>query len=280
MDLYFEPQAEPFKIEVGFFDTILQIKQQIEKDKGIPVSMQTLIFNGETLADDADVGKCALHHDSNVRLLIAADFFKNQPVNTEEFSPAPSTVKLHVGVKTPSSYQIRTLQMDANDTVLKLKERIQEIESVPMNNSLVVHLLGKELQDNQMLVDCEIFEHSVIDVSLRPLPVPVPVKGIGNNNDGGGGVSRKLRVMVQSMCGKRKIPMEVNPSDKVGELRKELQRLNQQGGQLPFRLPSEGYLFICGQNVLDEDKSFLWYQVARGDTIRMIKGRDAAGRSR
>ncbi|KAK4258945.1 hypothetical protein QN277_005338 [Acacia crassicarpa] len=280
MELIFEPQAEPFKIEdVWWFHTILEIKHRIEKDKGIPVSMQTLIFNGKTLPDKANVGKSVLLPDSNVRLLIAADFFKNLPVNTEEFSPAPSTVKLHVNVKTPSS-KIRTLQMDANDTVLKLKERIQEFQSVPMNNSLVVSLLGKELQDSQMLLDCEISEDSVIDVSLRPLPVPVPVKGIGNNNDGGGGVSRKLRVMVQSMCGKRKIPMEVNPSDKVGELRKELQRLNQQGGQLPFRLPSEDYLFICGQNVLDEDKSFLWYQVARGDTIRMIKGRVAAGRSR
>ncbi|KAK4258947.1 hypothetical protein QN277_005340 [Acacia crassicarpa] len=268
MDLYFEPRAESFKIEVGFFDTILQIKQRIQKHKGIPVSMQTLIFDGETLPDDGYIQKLVLLHEPHVQLLIAADFFKNLPVNTEEFSPAPSTVELHVNVKTPSS-KIRTLQMDANDTVLKLKERIQEIESVPMNNSLVVRLLGKELQDNQMLLDCEIFEHSVIDVSLRPLPVPVPVKGIGNNNDGGGGVSRKLRVMVQSMCGKKKIPMEVNPSDKVGELRKELQQLNQRD---QFPLPSEGYFFICRQNLMHDDKSFRSNQVAQGDTIEVFRG--------
>ncbi|KAI9124131.1 hypothetical protein K1719_005431 [Acacia pycnantha] len=268
MDLIFEPQAgKPFMInEVRYFDTILEIKQKIEKYQGIPVHMQTLIFNGQTLPDDADIEKCVLVDRSHVQLLIGADFFKNLPVNTEEFSPAPSTVKLHVNVRTPSS-KIRTLEMDANDTVLKLKERIQEIESVPMNNRLVVRLC-KELHDNQMLQDCEICEYSDIDVSLRPLPVPVPVKGIGNNNNGGGGDSRKLRVMVLTKCGK-KIPMEVNPSDKVGELRKELQKLNQRD-QLP--LPSEGYFFIFGQNVMDDDQSFRWHQVAQGDTIEIFRG--------
>ncbi|KAI9124200.1 hypothetical protein K1719_005500 [Acacia pycnantha] len=276
MDLIFEPQAgKPFMIEVWYFDTILEIKQKIEKYQGIPVHMQTLIFNGQTLPDDADIEKCVLLDRSHVQLRIAADFFKNLPVNTEEFSPAPSTVKLHVNVRTPSS-KIRTLEMDANDTVSKLKERIQEIESVPMNNRLVVHLLGKELQDNQMLLDCGISEISGIDVSLRPLPVPAPVKGIGNNNNGGRGVSRKLRVMVVTMCGKKKIPMEVNPSDKVGELRKELQKLSQRD-QLP--LPSDGYFFICGQNVMDDDKSFRWHQVAQGDTIEIFRGRVTAGAS-
>ncbi|KAI9123947.1 hypothetical protein K1719_005247 [Acacia pycnantha] len=230
MDLIFEPQAERFKIEVLYSDTIPEIKQKIEKRKGIPVSMQTLIFNGQTLPDDADIQNCALLERSHVQLLIAADFFKNLPVNTEEFSPAPSTVKFNVKVKTPSS-EIRTLEMDGNDndTVLKLKERIQEIESVPMNNSLVLRLLGNELQDNQMLLDCGISE---IDVSLRP-----------------------LRVIVVTRCGKE-IPVEVNPSEEVGELRKELQKLNQRG-QLP--LPSEGYFFICGQNVMDDEMSFLYH---------------------
>ncbi|KAK4258944.1 hypothetical protein QN277_005337 [Acacia crassicarpa] len=277
MDLIFEPEVgKPFMIEVWYFDTILEIKEKIKKYQDIPVSKQTLIFNGQTLSDDADIEKCLLLDRSHVQLRIADDSSKNRPVKTEEFSPKPSGVKFHVNVKTPSA-KIRTLEMDANDTVSKLKERIQEIESVPMNNRLVVRLLGKELQDNQMLVDCGISEISEIDISLRPLPVPVPVKGIGNNNNGGRGVSRKLRVMVQSMCGKKKIPMEVNPSDKVGELRKELQKLNQREQLLP--LPSEGYFFICGQNVMDDDKSFRWHQVAQGDTIEIFRGFVTAGAS-
>ncbi|KAI9123421.1 hypothetical protein K1719_004721 [Acacia pycnantha] len=251
MDLIFEPQAgEPFVIVASYFDTILEIKEKIEKYQRIPVSMQTLIFDGQTLPDDADIDKCVLLDKSHVQLRIAADFFKNLP--TEEFSPAPSTVKFHVKVKTPSS-KIRRLQMNGNDTVLKLKQKIQEIEIVPMNNSLVVRLLGKELQDNQMLLDCGTSVLSEIDVSLRP-----------------------LRVIVLTMCGE-KIPMEVNPSDKVGELRKELQKLNQRD-QLP--LPSEGYFFICGQNVMDDDKSFLCNQVAQGDTIEISSGSVTAGTSR
>ncbi|XP_054778100.1 ubiquitin domain-containing protein 7SL RNA1-like [Prosopis cineraria] len=279
MDLIFVPQrGRPFMIEVWFYDTVLAIKEKIEKYQGIPVSMQTLIFKGQTLPDDADIEKCVLLNNSRVQLHIAADFFKTQPGKTEEFSPAPSTVKLLINVKTPSS-KVYTLEMDANDTVLKLKERIQEIEVVPANNRLAVHLSGNELHDHQMLLDCEICEYSEIEVSLRPLPIAAPATSSGANNGGGGGGgggSKKLRVMILTKCGKKKIPVDVNPSDNVGELRKELQKLHQRN-QLP--LPSDGYFFIYGQSVMDDDKSFRWHQVAQGDTIEIFNGSVTGGGS-
>ncbi|KAI9085319.1 hypothetical protein K1719_032696 [Acacia pycnantha] len=279
MDLIVEPQRgrRPFVVEIWYFATVLEIKETIEKYKGIPVSMQTLIFEGQTLPDDADTKKCLLLHKSRVQLHIAADFFM-PVVKTEEFSPPPSTVKFLVNVKTPSS-KICTLEMGANDTILKLKERLQEIEAVPKNNTLVVHLSGNELHDHQMLRDYEICENSDIHVSLTPLPVSVLAAGNGNKNGGGrgrSGGSKKLRVMVLSKCGKKNIPMEVNPCDNVGELRKELHNL-QQRNQLA--VPSDGYFFIYGQNVMDEKKSFRWHQVAQGDTIEIFNGRVTGGAS-
>ncbi|WRX25899.1 hypothetical protein QQP08_018386 [Theobroma cacao] len=43
--------------------------------------------------------------------------------------------------------------------------------------------------------------------------------------------------MVLPKCGTKKIPVEVNASDNVAELRKELQKLQQ---RLQFHLPQEG----------------------------------------
>ncbi|KAI9124029.1 hypothetical protein K1719_005329 [Acacia pycnantha] len=54
--------------DLSYFDTILEIKEKIEKYQRIPVSMQTLIFDGQTLPDDADIDKCVLLDKSHVQL--------------------------------------------------------------------------------------------------------------------------------------------------------------------------------------------------------------------
>jgi ubiquitin C len=90
--------------------------------------------------------------------------------------------------------------------------------------------------------------------------------------NGGGGASKKLKLMVKS--GTKKIPVEMNASDNVGELRKELQKLNQ---MLQFHLPQDGYFFIYKQNVMDDDKSFRWHHVSQGDTIEIFNGSVTGG---
>jgi len=70
MDVNFVVQrGTTFSIEVGFFDTILEIKEKVEKYQGIPVSNQTLIFNGQILQDDDDIWKCAIFHNSLIHLI-------------------------------------------------------------------------------------------------------------------------------------------------------------------------------------------------------------------
>jgi hypothetical protein len=45
--------GKAFSIEVGFFDSFLEIKEKIKKKyQGIPVNMQKLFFNGKLLKDD------------------------------------------------------------------------------------------------------------------------------------------------------------------------------------------------------------------------------------
>ena len=52
MDVNFVTQGVPmrkFSIEIGFFDTVSEIKQKIQKYQGTLVFHQTLIFNGKVL---------------------------------------------------------------------------------------------------------------------------------------------------------------------------------------------------------------------------------------
>lgn len=102
-------------------------------------------------------------------------------------------------------------------------------------------------------------------MSLRePEPAPTPTSTIGV------GGSNTIMVYVHSNYGTQTRYVEVNSSDNVGELRKQLQVLHQ---RFQFHLPQEGYFFIHKNIVMFEDRSFCWHRVAHGDNIKVFKGR-------
>ncbi|KAL0012432.1 hypothetical protein SO802_007540 [Lithocarpus litseifolius] len=279
MDVIFEPQrGRPFSIEVGFFDTILEIKEKVKKYQGIPVSKQTLIFNGNVLKDDLNIEHTEILQNSHIQLMIAASESDKSPEN----SSSPSK-KIQLNVKIPTYKMHVPLEMEVTDTVGKLKEKIQEMEAVPVNR-LMIHSSGAELQDHRSLCECEISENSDIDVSFRPSPTtasPAAMAALSPSLSPGPGMgpttllgSKKLKLLVLPKCGTKKIPVEMNASDNVGELRKELQKLQE---KLQFSLPQEGYFFIYKQNVMDDDRSFRWHHVGQGDTIEVFNGSVTGG---
>ncbi|KAJ8761731.1 hypothetical protein K2173_004540 [Erythroxylum novogranatense] len=266
MDVIFEPsRGRPFSIEVGFFDSVLEIKEKIQKYQGISVNKQTLVFNGHVLQDDKDVEQCEILQNSHIQLLIAPDAEKTQIKSEESFS----TGKIQLNINIPSLKMHVPVEMDANDSVLRLKEKIQEFESLPVNR-LALYSIGGELQDHYSLRDCELINNSEINVNIRPSPTASGTCLTGGNIPG----SKKLKIMVLPKCGTKKIPIEVNALDNVGELRKELQKLHQ---KLQFDLPQEGYFFIYKQNVMDDDRSFRWHHVCQGDTIEIFNGSVTGG---
>jgi len=73
MDVRFETQkGSSFTIEIGYFDTVKEIKEKIQKTQDIDTSLQTLVFNGKILEDDGDVESCCIFDNSCIQLLIAA----------------------------------------------------------------------------------------------------------------------------------------------------------------------------------------------------------------
>nr|GMC94766.1 ubiquitin-like protein-NEDD8-like protein RUB3 [Ipomoea batatas] len=150
-----------------------------------------------------------------------------------------------------------TIEIGYFDTVQEIKEKVQKYQGIPASTQTLV-FNGNVLQDD-------------LNVSFKPLPATTTTSSgsSGNTNS-----SKKLRITVLSQCETKKIPMEMNPSENVGELRKELERLKE---QWQLELQDDGYFFIYKQNVMDDDRSFRWHNVGQGDTIEIFNGSVTGG---
>ncbi|XP_049380501.1 ubiquitin domain-containing protein 7SL RNA2-like [Solanum stenotomum] len=275
MDVFIQPtKGRSFAIEVGYFDTILEIKDKIQRDQGIPIPKQTLIFKGNVLDDHLNVHYSDILDRSHIQLVVESEPDKNNVVKTEP-SPSSLTRKIQLLLKMPMSKLGVALEVDVTDSVRRVKERIHDMEGVHVSK-LVMHANGIELIDHQTLQEYGLIDNSEINVSIRPSTIMVSApttttitsSGLPMNSNGNG--LKKLRIMVLSKCGTNKIPIEINPSDNVGHLKKELQKLE-------LELPQEGYFFIYKQNVMDDDRSFRWHHVCQGDTIEIFNGSVTGG---
>ncbi|XP_030456875.2 ubiquitin domain-containing protein 7SL RNA1-like [Syzygium oleosum] len=229
MDVFFEPQeGSPFYIQIGFHDTVLEIKEKIEKHQGISVCRHTLVFNDEALDDELDVEGYNIHDRSCIRLVVAPE----QP---------PST-KIELRIGTPPSRMRLPTEVKVNDPVKRLREVVRSLEDVPLER-VKLYANGTELEDDHRICDYQLQDNSSVDVRIKPL---------------------KFTVMVLPWKANLKVAVEVEQWEKIKVLRKELEKLRP---SLKFDLSSEGYFFIHNQSGMDEDRSFKWHGVEMGDTI-------------
>ncbi|XP_073274954.1 ubiquitin domain-containing protein 7SL RNA1-like [Primulina huaijiensis] len=263
MDLFFVPnRGKPFFIEVGYFDTVLEIKEKVEKYQEIPVSRQTLTFNGDVLQDELNVHYSEILDRSRIELQIDSD------PNFKDDEDLLSS-KIHLVLKMPASKVGITVRMNVTETVRGLKEKIQEIEGILISR-LVIHANGVELHDRRSLEDCGLADNSELDVHVQASPETTSTGSSVNAANR----PRKLKIVVLTKHGTKRVPLEVNPWQDVGELRTKLQKLDK---EMQLDLPKDGYFFIYKQNVMDDDKSFRWHHVGQGDTIETFSGSVSGG---
>ncbi|CAN1160714.1 Ubiquitin domain-containing protein 7SL RNA1 [Linum perenne] len=286
MDVHIDTKrAPPFSIEIWYFDTVLDIKKKIHKSRGIPIQRQNLFFNGQLLLDDRDTVHYHILQDSRIQLHVSPPS-DVAPSSTAEIisspqqppilspppppPPPPTNNNITIRIKTPKPNHHLSIEIDQNDTVSSLKEKIHEIEGIPVNRLILQSSNGggggggsSELLDHRSLRDCDLADNSEITAGIRAVAV-VPTAT----------ATKKLKLLVLTKCGTKKVPVEVNAGDNVGELRKELQRMQQ---RMQFPLPQEGYFFIYKQNVMDDDQSFRWHHVGNGDTIEIFNGSVTGG---
>ncbi|KAL5972618.1 hypothetical protein ACLOJK_039423 [Asimina triloba] len=112
-------KGKAFNIEVGFFDTMLEMKEKIEKYEQVPVDRQTLIFNGQVMADDRDTEFYQVLQGSHIHLLVesnsSSSTFDKPPPAVKVEEPRPP--KLSILVKIPSSKCQFSLEADAAETI-------------------------------------------------------------------------------------------------------------------------------------------------------------------
>ncbi|KMS96272.1 hypothetical protein BVRB_000770 [Beta vulgaris subsp. vulgaris] len=279
MDVTFETQkGEKFTIEIGYFDTVLEIKEKIQKYREIPISNQTLIFNGKILEDNGDVSSCVILHNSYMHLIVANHLEKPKSpeklkIMNEDFHSFSKKIRLFLKLPISNSqhHQRLSIEVDLCDSVAQLKENLYQIEGFP-KRPLTLYVKGIiELQDNRHLREYELTDGSEIDILIKPSSVPTPS---GMTNTISNTSAKKLKVIVLSKCETKKLIVDVNPMDRVQVLRNELEKLQQ---KVNFQLPPEGYFFIYNQNVMEEKETFHWHNVRQGDTIDIFNGSVTGG---
>ncbi|KAG0481528.1 hypothetical protein HPP92_012386 [Vanilla planifolia] len=259
MEVVFETaEGRRFEQEIWFFSSVLEMKEKIEKLHGFPVARQTLVFDGKVLENERDTEYYGIMHGSRILVRLEPD-------------PNPPASAAEVSIAIPSHKTQFKISVDAaSETVNRLKERIAdrlagETGDRMSTSRLVLLHAGGELQDQWRLAECGVWCGSEIEVTVK---APGGTAAVGHG-------ARKVRLAVQlAGPGTKRVSVEVNPADNVGELRKELNRLRE---KQHFNLPAEGFFFIYNQNVMDEDRSFRWHDVRPGDVIEVFNGSVTGG---
>ncbi|KAK6775775.1 hypothetical protein RDI58_026776 [Solanum bulbocastanum] len=160
MDLFFYPtKGSSFAIEVGYFDTVLEVKEKIQKYQGIPVPKQTLIFKGNVLADDLNVHYFDILDRSHIQLVTAFELNKNVVVKSEH-------QKIKFLFKMPTSIKsVIRLKVDVTVSLRRVKERIHEMKDIQVSK-LILRANGFELIDHYCLQDYGFSDNSEIEVSI------------------------------------------------------------------------------------------------------------------
>lgn len=206
------------------------------------------------MVDEHDTEFYEIIEGSHIHLLIKQE--SGEP-NKKEEPP-----KIHLSLRLHPSKKLLPLEVDATCSVAQLKERIHEMEGIPSSRLALLISGNTELQDQRSLTDYGISDNSEVNVTLKSFPLPTTQP------------SKRLKVAVQSMCGTKTVLVEVNASDNVGELRKELEKLHQRNH---FHLPQDGYFFIYNQNVMEDERTFRWHDVRQGGIIEVFNGSVTGG---
>ncbi|KAF3779210.1 Polyubiquitin-B [Nymphaea thermarum] len=218
-------------IEIGFFDTVEEMKERVERKHGFPIARQTLVYNGKVLKDEHDAEHYEIYEGCLIRVLLE-----------------PERRKVQVVVKRPTRQY--PLEVDVSDTVGLLKEKIQEYEGVQPGRLLASHS-GVEMEDNRCLAEYGVSDQSEISVVLKP---NTPTK--------------MMRVLVETSKGGVKIPVDVNPSSTVHDLKMKLEDKG--------IAPNE-HFFVYNHDVMYDNRTLRWHRVQDGDTLSVFKGSVSGG---
>ncbi|PNX80443.1 ubiquitin family protein [Trifolium pratense] len=167
MDVTFmRENGESFTMEVGFFDTFLEVKKKIEKYHNIPISKQLLFFNNQLFKDDEIILQTDLTITSTIHLKLKdhqqvsndSNAYVSMPNNaTAPLQPenAPVTVPVMPTLSKKLSLNVVPMAIRGKGAFL-----VKEIESCAKVSELKKFLEGSNMYSNVIPEDrCYFFIH-------------------------------------------------------------------------------------------------------------------------
>ncbi|KAG7557804.1 Ubiquitin domain [Arabidopsis suecica] len=184
--VFFEIQSgSSFEIEVDYKDTVLEMKDKIEKCQRISVSEQTLIFDGNVLQDDLDIEQYKIVHESRLQLFVSPDHNPNQ---TEQSPPPSSSIEQIIDDgHQDSTVTVQTEQSPSSNPTEKIINAHQDstvtvqTEQSPSSNS--VEEMITNIQDSsekeripKKRIVVYVLPYSGESEAIKEIPVAVNVK--------------------------------------------------------------------------------------------------------
>jgi len=170
--------GEKIPLSVKPKETIDGIKDMVNKKAGIPKDEQRLLFDGKPLDNDQST-------------LSECDIKDGDILQLEDLIKEP--MKIHI--KTPKGKKI-TLEVDPEDTIDDIKDRIEEKTGIPSHEQRPTHK-GKSIKDGTTLLDNKVPHNGIIN--LEP-----------------------MKIFVRDEKGK-KYPQKVHPTDTIESIKEKIE---------------------------------------------------------
>ncbi|KAH1102109.1 hypothetical protein HKD37_13G037138 [Glycine soja] len=220
-------------IEMEFEDTVLKVKEKIvarEDMRGVPlerIALQSHSAGVELLDHQVLQDCCAVLENNEIdvflkpTLEVAGGSSRNEfeeplPEMTAASLPSETAVRVTLYVKMPDIQGRIPVEMEFEDTILKVKEKIvarEDMRGVPVDRiALQSHSAGVELLDHQVLQDCcAVLENNEIDAFSKTCP-------------------EKRMVNVKLPMSRNRIRIEVEVNDTFQKLKEKIVALEEMQG--------------------------------------------------
>lgn len=205
-------------LQVEPSDTIENLKSQIQDIAAISSDSQTIIFDGKELECTSTLLDCNIGNRSTLHLV------------------ARLSERMQIFVMTTDGRKI-ILEVEPSNTIENVKSKIEDVAGIPTSPQTLLSA-GKQLEDSQMLSDCDIQAESTLYLVLK-----------------------HMKIFVKTITN-RKIILNVKTSDTVGDVKSKIQEIT--------KIPSYVQRLIFADRQLDDSWMLSDYEIQKESTLHLV----------